>query len=195
MTVHKRYTLGIYEWDKIDDVNEIVEKYATITMQSSSHMYFHKQPINPDEVIQDITFFQMESDEKFDEMAKKLKETNIDIILRDEDTKQIVMNVEYGGVLTITFDNVKTIKQDTYAKIDELKHMKNEFGYCKGFKPSFRPMELTSTENEYINPEIFYLISDTAENLEKLKDYLSEKILEIDPDFKIEYRFFKPLYS
>ncbi|WP_292887842.1 hypothetical protein [Methanobrevibacter sp. UBA212] len=33
-------------------------------LQPSSHIYFDTQPANPDDVVQDITFFMLESDDK-----------------------------------------------------------------------------------------------------------------------------------
>ena len=79
------------------------------------------------------------------------------------------------------------IKEGTYEKIDELKNFKSEFGICRGYKPNFRLMEGQHYENLNNKPEGIYLLCRSQENLMQLKELLSEKIMEIDPDFVIEF--------
>ncbi|MBR3156438.1 MAG: hypothetical protein IKF13_06460, partial [Methanobrevibacter sp.] len=63
MPVKNNYTIGIMDERKIKEVNDVISKYADITMQSSSHRYFDKHPINADEVFQDVTFFQLKAED------------------------------------------------------------------------------------------------------------------------------------
>jgi hypothetical protein len=39
-------------------------------------------------------------------------------------------------------------------------------------------------------PEIIYITSDSEENLLKLRDYISQKALEIDQDLETEFTWF-----
>ena len=77
---------------------------------------------------------------------------------------------------------------DLYCNFDKLKQSKTEFGYCKGYKPDFRPIESKLIKNVKVEPEKIYLFSDSRENLSKLTDHLSEKIMEIDSN--LEYSLY-----
>lgn len=89
---------------------------------------------------------------------------------------------------------MKTIKKGTYEKIDELKSHKSEFGFCKGYKPNYHPIETQSIENKDIKHESIYLFSHSQEELLKLKEELIEKIMEIDSDLEIGFRQFTGEY-
>ena len=197
MTVKKNYIIGDVDGEHIKEVASIVETHANITMESSSHMFFDKQPINPNDFKTDIIFFQLECEnenelnKKLDEMIGELELLDADVMLRDEKAGKFLMNVHHGGILSIKFDNIKTIKEGTFKKIDRIKTLKTENGYCRGFKPSFRPIEPSSIENVYVNPEVIYLLSRTSENLSKLKDEIFDEILKIDPDFKLEFNVYR----
>ena len=56
MSIKKNYAIINLETEKIPDVNNIICKYATVTLRSSSHIYFDMEPAN-NEVIEDMTFF------------------------------------------------------------------------------------------------------------------------------------------
>ena len=55
----------------------------------------------------------------------------------------------------------------------------------------FRPLEGQSIKDLEINPEIIYLISDSSENLLKLRDYVSQKVLEVNSDFELDFKHFR----
>lgn len=196
MSIKRNFAVTVLDSEKISSVIEVIIKYARITMQSSSHIYFNTQPVNSSEIAQDITFFQIESEDKIgadkilQSLIEDLDQLNTDYAIRDEDTGKMLAYVEFVGALDIIFDNLKFIKEGTYKKIDELKSYKSELGTCKGYKPSFRPMESQSIENRDIKHESIYLFCHTQEDLMKLKEKLSEKILEIDSGFKVEFRQF-----
>ena len=79
---------------------------------------------------------------------------------------------------------------DNFEKIDELKSFNADFGYCKGFKPNFRPIEGNSIEDLNINPEVIYITADSSENLLKLRDFLTDRVKEIDSDLEVEFTWF-----
>lgn len=187
------YTIGIMDENKISEVNAIIAQYADITMTSSSHMYFDKQPINVNQVVQDVTFFHIDAEddattnEKLGKLIERLNELHTDYLIRDEETEKLIVTIDFSGYIIAKFDKVKFIDSETYEKIDEIKCMKTDIGYCKGFKPKFRPLGGISSNEIFVNPEIIYLVSDSDENLKKLKDIISEMLLEIEPDFEFEF--------
>lgn len=193
MSIKRNYVVGIIKDEDIDKVNEIIFQYAAVSKESSSHMYFVKQPINPNHIVFDVTFFQLQSknenelNEKLNNLIKDLDSLNTDYVLRDEQSGELLVIVDFGGKLIVKFDKLETIHNGTFKKIDGLKALKTDIGYSKGFKPNFRPIEGNSIENMEVNPEIIYTISDSEENLSKLNEYISRKVLEIDSDFELEF--------
>ena len=196
MTIKRKYVIGIINDEKISEVNNILHKYASLTKESSSHMFFMKQPIDPSKVSQDVTMFTMESesDEKMDEKVKdlidELEGLNTDYVLRDDETGKLLVTVGYGGQISIKFDHVESIPKGTFEKIDGLKSLHTDFGYCKGFKPNFRPLEGVSVADLEIEPEIIYITADSEENLFKFRDYVIQKVREIDPTLKTKFTLF-----
>lgn len=196
MAVKKNYAITNLETEKIQDVNNIIRKYASITLQSSSHVYFDMEPTDSNELIQDMTFFQLESDdetglnEKFKELNNEISRLITNYAIRDEDTGELLVYLKFVGEIGIKFDNISIIKDGTYEKIDELKNFKSEFGICRGYKPNFRLREGQQVGNINNKPEGIYLLCNSQENLMKLKDLLFEKIREIDSDFVIEFTQF-----
>lgn len=195
MSIKENFAVSILDFDKITDVNQIILKHADITMRTSSFFIFDKQPIRP-EIPHDITLFQIETkdetslNEKLNDLIEDLNKINTDYALRNQDTGEMLVYVEFVGALYIKFDNLKIIKKGTYKKIDELKELETEFGICKGYKPDFRPMESTQIDDIDIKPETIYLYCHSEENLLKQKDLLTEKIREIDSEFVIDFREF-----
>ncbi|WP_462315428.1 hypothetical protein [Methanobrevibacter sp.] len=195
MAIKKNYALTNLETEKIPDVNKILRKYATISFKSSSHIYFDMEPIN-NEVIEDMTFFQLEAedetslDEKFKELVNEIDQIIRNYAIRDETTGELLVYLKYVGELSIKFDNMSIIRQGTYEKIDELKNFKSEFGICRGYKPNFRVMEGKHYEKINNKPEGIYLLCHSQENLMKLKELLSEKIMEIDSDLVVDFTQF-----
>jgi hypothetical protein len=195
MAIKKNYALTNLETEKIDDVNKIIREYTTTTLQSSSHTYFDMEPIN-NEVIQDMTFFQLEAedetslDEKFKELVKEIDQTIKNYAIRDETTGELLVYLKFVGELSIKFNNMSIIKEGTYEKIDELKNFKSEFGICRGYKPNFRVMEGKHLENINNKPEGIYLLCHSQENLMNLKELLSKKIMEIDSDLVVDFTQF-----
>ena len=194
--IKKNYAMTNLETEKIHDVNKIIRKYAAMSFHSSSFIYFDMQPITSNETIDDMTFFQLECEdetelnEKFKQLTEEINQIVRNYAIRDEDTGELLVYLKFVGELSIKFDNISIIKEGTYKKIDELKNLKTEFGICRGYKPNFRPMEGQQLENINNTPEGIYLLCQSQEDLIKLKELLSEKIMEIDSDFEIEFTQF-----
>lgn len=182
--------------EKISEFNEIVKKFAKTFRQTSSHVLFNVYPVDPTDVVLDLTFLQLESDnkdnldKKLNELIEELNTLGADYCLRNEDTGETLEYVKYVGAVDIKFDNMKVIPKGTYKKIDALKYTKIDVGYSKGYKPAFRPLETTDIGNKEVITEHIYVFSNSKENMEKLREYLFEKIKEINPDLIIEHRQF-----
>lgn len=197
MAVIDKYVIVTLDHDKISEIDEIILKYYENITKSSSHILFDIKPINPTDVVEDLTFFRIiaenesEANDIFTKMVDELNTVDTDYSIWNEETKDVFTTINHIGALDITFDKIQTIKKGTYKSIDELKNMRTEFGYCKGYKPSFRPLEERQIENMEVPKESIYLFSKTSEEYSKLTDFLSEKIMAIDSDFELETRIFK----
>lgn len=196
MSIRRNYVIGIINDNTVPDYEKVVAKYATVSRKSSSHMFFARQPVDCEEISQDVIFFQLEAenmsklDEKVKSLIEDLNELEGDYALRDDKTGELLVTVRYGGQIAIRFDSLKTIEKGTFERIDELKSFNADFGYCKGFKPKFRPIEGNSIEDMEVRPEVIYITADSGENLLKLRDYLTGRIKEINPDFEVEFTWF-----
>lgn len=193
MVIKNKFSIAIVDIEKIAEINKVILKYTPNLQQYSTYFYFNLDPRNVDDIFMDITLFQLESEsesglnKKLDELIEELNQINTEYAIRNEDTQEMIVEIAYVIALNIKFDNVKFIKEGTYEKIDEFNHLKTEFGICKNYNPSFRPLENKSIENIEVKPETIYLFSDSAENFSKLKTWVCEKIMEIDSDFEIEF--------
>ena len=196
MVLKKNFSIAIVDIEKIGEINKVLIKYATSIREYSTHLYFNLDPIHAEDINMDITLFQLEYenesdlDKKLNVLIEALNRLNTGYAIRDEDTHEMIVEIEHLIKLDIKFDNVKFIKEGTYEKIDEINHLKTEFGICKIYNPNFRPIENISIENMEIRPETIYLFSDSEENLSKLKTLVFEKIKEIDSDLEIEVKPF-----
>ena len=92
----------------------------------------------------------------------------------------------YTGRIIIRFDKNKSIKVGTMDKLDELKVLKTEFGYCEGYKPLLRNVDGCFP---VINTEEIYLVSDSLDNLIKLDSIIQNKLLEFDPNLELDFEF------
>lgn len=197
MPIQKNYLIGIMDDTRIAEVNSILVKCASMTYEYSSVTFFSKQPIDSEHVTKDITLFQLEGeneseiDQKLNDLIAKFNALNVDYVLGNDDTKEVIVTIDFVGKIFIRFDNIKVVKKGTFKKINELKTYRCDLGYCKGFKPKFRPLEDESIEELKIPPEIIYLVSDCEENLLKFRDLISEKIMELDSDFIVDFKVFK----
>ncbi len=196
MAVKRNFSLAIVDIERIAEINSIVTQYTNNLKQYSTYFYFSIDPIRVDDVKMDITLFDLEAenesglDKKLTDLVESLNQLNTEYAIRDEDTHEMIVEIEHVIAFHIKFDNMAHIKQGTYEKIDELNHLKTEFGICKTYNPNFRAIENVSIENKAIEPEIVYLFSDSAENLSKLKEVIFEKIRDIDSDFVIDVKPF-----
>lgn len=192
MAVEKNLSVAIVDVEKIDDINKVIFKYANHVQEYSAYYYFNLRPMHGEEIKSDITLFQLDGesesdlDKKLNDMIEELNQLNTLYAIRDEDTHEMIKEIDHVIAVLIKFDNVKFIKEGTYEKIDGFNHLKTEFGICKSYNPDFRPIENRSIENTTVKPESIYLFSDSAENLSKLREYVCERVREIDSNLKIE---------
>lgn len=192
MVVEKNLSVAIVDVEKIDDINKVIFKYATYVKEYSAYYYFNLRPMRGKEIKSDITLFQLdgesesELDKKLNDLIEELNQLNTLYAIRDEDTHEMIKEIDHVIAVLIKFDNVKVIKEGTYEKIDDFNHLKTEFGICKSYNPDFRPIENRPIENTTVKPESIYLFSDSAENLSKLREYVCERVREIDSNLKIE---------
>ena len=196
MTIKTKFSIAIMDTDKISEINQTILKYCENVTKSSSHLIFNTKPIYLSDIVEDLTYFHLISenesdlDKKLNDLINELNEIDTDYSLRNEESGGFIVHVECVGAVDIKFDNIESIPKGTYEKIDDLKYTKTDFRYCKGYKPTFRPLESTSLKNKEIIPETIYVFANTPENMSKLRDQLSKKIMEIDSDFIIEHRKF-----
>ena len=194
MVVKKNFSIAIVDIEKINEINKIIMRYATSVKEYSSHYYFDLRPMQGEDICMDITLFQLESEnesalnKKLNDLIKELDQLNTNYAIRNEDTAELIVEIEHVIALDIKFDNVKFIEEGTYEKIDKINHLKTDFGICKLYNPSFRPLENKSIANIRVEPELVYLFSDSEENLSKFKTIVVEKIMKINPDFEIEVK-------
>ncbi len=196
MTAVKKLSIVIMDHAYIHDINHIVVKHSDTSAQSSSHVLFDVEPVNMTDVAEDLTFFTMSAedeaslDNKVNDLIEELNTLNTDYSIRNMETNNFYTTIESVGRLSIKFDNLKILPKGTYKKIDELKNIKTEFGYCKGYKPTFRRLEGNSIENLEVKDENIYLFTNPEGDMSKLIERLSEKVMEINPDFYIETKIF-----
>lgn len=197
MSVKKKFSLAIVDVEKIDEINTIILKYGFDLQQYSTHTYFNLAPIDADHIYKDISFFQLESEnesgvnKKLTDLIEEINQLDTQFAIRDEETHEMIVEINRVIAIYIHFDKVKFINEGTYEKIDAIDHLKTEFGICKTYNPNFRPLENRPLENMIAEPEIVYLFADSEENLSKLKDLICEKIMEIDSDFELELKQFR----
>lgn len=196
MTAVKKLSIVIMDRAYIHDINHIVVKHSNTSAQSSSHVLFDVEPVNMTDIAEDLTFFTMSAedeaslDNKVNDLIEELNTLNTDYSIRNMETNNFYTTIESVGRLSIKFDNLKILPKGTYKKIDALKNIKTEFGYCKGFKPTFRRLEGNSIENLEVKDENIYLFTNPEGDMSKLIEHLSEKVMEINPDFYIETKIF-----
>ena len=191
--VIKNFAIAIMDTPRFNEFYEIITRYTDSAKKSHSHIVFDTQPVNPEDITYDLLFFRLECenesliDEKLNRIIEDLNGLDTDYSLMDDDTGKMIVALDFVGMLKIKFDNVECIEKGTYKKIDELKQTKNEFGYCKGYKPNFRPMESKPIKDSTVQDEKIFLFSDSQENLSKLTENLCEKVMKIDSALETEF--------
>lgn len=196
MAMTRKFYLIIFNNDLIHEFNEILFKYSDSVYQSSSHYLFNVNLNNATVTSEDVSYFTLTADDEAD-MDKKLKELMEELnkldsyySIKDSESGEVYSIISKVGAVDIKFDNLDTIPEGVYKKIDRLKNCKMDFGYTKGYNPKFRVIEGKTIEDLEVQTETIYLFSDSSENMEKLHDYMTEKIKDIHPDFVIENRVF-----
>ena len=82
MSSKRNFAIGIFNSDKITQINSIITDYGEITTKSSSHMLFNTVPVNDNDITEDLTFFTLKSEDddglnsKLDELSEKINQLN-----------------------------------------------------------------------------------------------------------------------
>ena len=196
MTIKNKFSLIIMDTEKISQFNQIILKHANTIRQASSNVLFNTYPIDMGNIVQDLTYFNIEAEdekgleENLNNLIEELNQMNCDYCLVNEDTREFIEYVQFVGSVDIKFDNLNEIPKGTYKKIDDLKYLKTEFGYCKGYMPTFRPLEGKPINNKEIKDEHIYVFSNSDENMAKLREFICKKIMEINAGLIVEHRQF-----
>ena len=196
MTIKNKFSLIIMDTEKISQFNQIILKHANTIRQASSNVLFNTYPIDMGNIVQDLTYFNIEAEdekgleENLNNLIEELNQMNCDYCLVNEDTREFIEYVQFVGSVDIKFDNLTEIPKGTYKKIDDLKYLKTEFGYCKGYMPTFRPLEGKPINNKEIKDEHIYVFSNSDENMAKLREFICKKIMEINAGLIVEHRQF-----
>lgn len=180
---------------EIDDMEKYGEIYPIITRycepyvggrkdvykQSENGNYINKP--KKDYYKREFGIYKFDENQTFKDLINDLGELCKYVTFIDPDSRDVL---QYIGRLTISFDKIKSVKIGTHDKIDELKVLKTELGYCKGKKPDIRIMETTHAVNMGFS-EVIYLISDSLDNLVKLDLLIEKELLDFDSNFEFEF--------
>ncbi|WP_405291091.1 hypothetical protein [Methanobrevibacter sp.] len=123
------------------------------------------------------------------DLVKELGELCAYVTLKDCDTKEVIHSV---GKIIISFDKIDLIKIGTFEKLDKLKQLKTEFGYCKSYDVDSlgikgpRPIEGMSARNMGFR-DVIILVSNSLDNLVKLDLLIENQVLDIDSNFEVDF--------
>ena len=107
MSVKQNFILGVINSSKVSEVNDIISRYAVDAKDTTSYMYFGKQPIDSNQISNDVLFFQIvaENDrilnKQVENLIDELDELQIDYVLRDNDTGEFLVTVKFGAQVAI----------------------------------------------------------------------------------------------
>ena len=180
---------------EIDDMEKYDEIYSIITRYCESYFSGHKDvykefrngnynnDLKNENYKREFSIYKFDENQTFKDLINDLGELCKYVTFIDPDSKDVL---QYIGRLTISFDKIKSVKIGTHDKIDELRILKTEFGYCKGQKPDIRILETSYAVNMGYS-EIIYLVSDSLDNLVKLDLLLEKELVDFDSNFEFEF--------
>lgn len=175
---------------EIDNMDKYREIYSIITKhcepQSGGPKDIDRQGNGNGDYRKEFGIYKFDENQTFKDLINDLGELCKYVTFIDRDSGDVL---QYIGKLIISFDKIKYIKVGTHNKIDELRTLKTEFGYCKGKKPDIRIMETTHAVNMGFS-EVIYLISDSLDNLVKLDLLIEKELLDFDSNFEFEFDLF-----
>lgn len=184
MYVKNEIIIEINDMSKYDEISNIINKYCKLQMGGPKDLDIPGR--GNGDYRSEFGIYKFKEGHNANDLIKDLKMLCKYVTFKDRDSKKIL---QYIGTLIISFENINYLKPGSLKKIDEIKVLKTEFGYCKGNKPFMRPME-TSQFIGLKYSELIYLISDSIDNIINLELLVENKVLEIDSNFKVEFRLF-----
>ena len=176
--------IEINDMSKYDEISTIINRYCKL--QSGELNDLGSLEKDNKDYIPEFGIYKFKEGHNVKDLIKDLKMLCKYITFKDRDSKKIL---QYIGTLIISFEDIKFLQPDTLKQLDKIKVLKTEFGYCKGNKPFIRPMETTHLMDVGYS-ELIYLISDSVDHIIDLKLLVENKLLEIDSNFKVEFRLF-----
>ena len=182
MNTKNEIIIEITDMTKYEEINPIIAKHCEFQMGGPIEL--DAQGISSGDWRPEQGIYKFIENHSVGDLIHDLKMLCKYVVFKDIDSRKIL---PYIGTLIIHFDNIDYLKADTIEKIDKLKDLKTEWGYCMGKKPLIGPMVATSSRfldySEHIQ-----IISDYFNNFIELKNYVENKVLEIDSNFKIEFK-------
>lgn len=173
--------IEIDDMDKFAEIIPIVKRNCELQMGGSGDFDIQGKANNDNRA--KFGIYKFDENHTLKELINELGELCKYVTFKDIDSKEVL---QYIGRIIISFDKIESIKFGTFDKLDELKVLKTEFGYCKGYKPNIRLMEGTYAVNMRYSESI-YLISDSLDNLIKLDSIIENKLLKFDSNFELDF--------
>lgn len=169
---------------KYDEITFVISKHCKLQSGGPKDLYIRGNSNN--DYRSEFGIYKFIENHNVNDLIGDLRMLCKYVTFKDIDSKKML---QYIGTLIISFDNIKFLKSGTLKKLDELKTLKTDLGSCKGNKPFLRPMETCHLVNlNYF--ELIYLISNSIDNIIELEKLVENKVLDIDSNFKVEFRLF-----
>lgn len=178
---NKEIIIEIDNMDKYGEIFPIITRHCE--PQSGGPKDLDSQGTINSDYRKEFGIYKFDENHTLKDLINELGELCKYVTFIDQDSGDVL---QYIGRLTISFDKIKYIKVGTHDKIDELRTLKTELGYCKGKKPDIRIMESGYALNMGFS-EIIYIISDSLDNLVKLDLLIEKELLNFDSNFEFEF--------
>ena len=117
---------------KYEEIKPIIARHCEFQMGES--MEFDAQGISSGDWIPEQGIYKFIENHSVDDLIKDLKMLFKYVVFNDVVFNDVVFKkiLPYVGTLIISFDNIDHVKAGTIEKIDELKVLKIECGFCMG---------------------------------------------------------------
>lgn len=172
---------------EIDNMDKYREIYPIIIRHCESQCGgskdIDKRGNSNEDYRKEFGIYKFDENHTFKDLINELGELCKYVTFIDRDNRDVL---QYIGRLIISFDKIKSVKIGTHDKLDELRVLKTDFGYCKGQKPDIRIMETSYAVNMGYS-EVIYLLSDSLDNLVKLDLLVEKELLDFDSNFEFEF--------
>ena len=173
--------IEIDDMDKFAEIRSIVNRHCEL--QSGGSGDFDIQGKSNKDNRAKFGIYKFDDDSTLKDLINELGELCKYVTFKDIDSKEVL---QYIGRIIISFDKIESIKVGTLDKLDEIRVLKSELGYCKGYKPDIRIMETSNAVNMGYS-EVIYLVSDSLDKLVKLDLLVEDKLFEFDSNIELDF--------